>query len=140
MFSIIVISLIKILATCLPTGPVEWLMRKFATHSKLTADTATVTFAGQTLEGADKAQVIAEFNEAIFIKKHYIFPGTEDSFLHPDSSEPPLVIDTNSGKKKLRLYVYRYEDRAEVVKQFEKKVVAYACFPMTAKKERKTAY
>ena len=94
------------------------------------ADNATVTFAGKILENEDKTQIIDAFNEAIFMEKHYIFPGTEELFLHPENSEPPFVIDTNSGKKKVRVFVYRYKDRVDVVKQYKKKVVAYTCFPI----------
>src|SRR3954454_13993664 len=99
--SIIIISVIKILVTCLPTGPVEWLIRKFEIHSKLSETNATVTIDGKLLEDEDKIQVINNFNEATYLKQNYIYPGTEELFLHPENSGAPLVIDTKSGKKEV---------------------------------------
>ncbi len=124
--SIILISSVKILMTCLPTGPVEWLIRKFEIHSKLSETNVTVSIGGKRLEGEDKIQVINYFNEATFLKQHYIFPGTEELFLHPENSETPLVIDTKRGKKDVRLFVFSYNDHIDVVKQYKKKVVAYS--------------
>ncbi|WP_160723057.1 YfmQ family protein [Bacillus sp. USDA818B3_A] len=124
--SIVLLSILKLLITCLPTGPVEWLIKKFETHSKLSVDKITLTRDGKPLEGEDKVKLVNSFNEAIFLKKHYIYPGTEESFLHPENSETPLVIDTKTGKKDVRLFLYRYNDRVDVVKQYKKKLVAYS--------------
>src|SRR3954447_9044106 len=96
--SIILLSLIKILMTCLPTGPVEWLIKKWEIHSKLNKDIADVTIDEKRLVDEDKNRFINYFNEAIFLEKHYIFPGTEELFLHPKDSETPIVIDTKRGK------------------------------------------
>lgn len=124
--SIILISFLKILVTCLPTGLVEWLIKKFETHSKLNVENITLTIDGKQLEGEDEIKVIKDFNEAIFLKKHYIYPGTEEAFLNPEDSETPIVIDTKTGKKDVRLFLYRYNDRVDVVKQNKKKLVAYS--------------
>jgi hypothetical protein len=124
--SIILLSLVKILVTCLPTGSVNWLIRKFEIHSKLNEENITLTINGKPLEGDNKVKVINEFNEAIFLKKHYIFPGTEELFLNPENSEPPLVIDTKRGRKEIKLLLYRYHDRIDVVKQDKKKIIAYS--------------
>ncbi|WHY67786.1 YfmQ family protein [Neobacillus sp. SuZ13] len=124
--SIIIVSTIKILMTCLPTGPVEWLIRKFEIHSKLNETDVTITINGKSLVGGEKLQVIQHFNEATYLKQHYIYPGTEELFLHPENSNTPLVIDTKSGKKDVRLFVFSYNDRIDVVKQYKKKVIAYS--------------
>jgi len=124
--AIVLVSIIKLLVTCLPTGPVEWLIRKFEIHSKLNEAEATITLDGRRLEGEAKSQVIHEFNEALFLKKHYIFPGTEEAYLYPEDSEAPLVIDTKKGMKDVRLFVYRYHDHVDIIKQSQKKVVAYS--------------
>ena len=124
--SIIIVSTIKILMTCLPTGPVEWLIRKFEIHSKLSEPNVTITIDGKQLEGDDKIQVIHDFNEATYLKQHYIYPGTEELFLHPENSKTPLVLDTKKGKNDVRLFVFRYNDRIDVVKQYKKKVIAYS--------------
>jgi len=124
--SIILISLLKILVTCLPTGTVEWLTKKFETHSKLNVENITLTVNGEHLEGEDKNKVITDFNDSIFLKKQYIFPGTEEVFLNPEDSETPIIIDTKTGKKDVRLFLYRYNDRVDVVKQYKNKLVAYS--------------
>ncbi|MDN3019152.1 YfmQ family protein [Paenibacillus sp. BSR1-1] len=122
--SIILISLVKILMTCLPSGVVNWLMSKFQIHSKLSAADVTITFDGYNIEDEDKTQIIHSFNEAIFMKQQYIYPGTEDLYLNPENADTPLVIDTKSGK----LFVYTYDDHVDVVKQSKKKVIAYSLF------------
>lgn len=124
--SIIVMSLIKIVLTCLPTGAVEWILRKFEIHSKLSDTSATVLRGGKRLEGKDKSQVIHDFNEAVFLERHYIYPGDEKLYLHPKNGAAPLVIETKKGKQDVTLFVYSYEDRVDVVKQQKKKVVAYS--------------
>ncbi|MBY8914421.1 YfmQ family protein [Bacillus sp. YC2] len=124
--SIIVISLIKIVLTCLPTGAVEWILRKFEIHSKLSDVSATVSCGGKTLEGEDKSQIIHDLNEAVFLERHYIYPGDEQLYLHPENGAAPLVIETKKGKKDVTLFVYSYEDHVDVVKQQKKKVVAYS--------------
>lgn len=124
--SIILICIVKILMTCLPTGAVEWLISKFEIHSKLSDANVTVTIGGKRLEGEDRIKVINYFNEATFLEKQYIFPGNEELYLHPENSETPLVIDTKRGKKDVRLFVYSYNDHVDVVKQYKKKVVAYS--------------
>ncbi|MBI0579175.1 hypothetical protein IEC97_17530 [Neobacillus cucumis] len=123
--SIVLVSIFKILMTCLPTGPVEWLINKFQIHTKLTNMNVTVTFDGKLLEGENKIGVLQSFNESTFLKKHYIYPGTEELYLHPENSEPPFVIETKEGKKDVRLFVYCSKHNVEVVKQYKKKVVAY---------------
>ncbi|MCA1215526.1 YfmQ family protein [Bacillus amyloliquefaciens] len=124
--SIVVISLIKIVLTCLPTGAVEWILRKFETHSKLSDASAAVSLGGKRLEGEDKRRVIDDFNEAVFIERHYIYPGDEERYLHPQNGADPLVIKTRKGKKDVTVFVYSYEDHVDVVKQQKKKVVAYS--------------
>ena len=122
----IVISIVFIVMTSIPTGAVEWLSSKFEIHSKLSDTNTTVTIDGKRLEGEDKIQVIHDFNEAVFLKRHNIYQGTEELFLHPKNGGIPLVIDTKKGKKEVRLFVYRYNDRVDVVKQYKKKLVAYS--------------
>lgn len=124
--SIILICIVKILMTCLPTGAVEWLISKFEIHSKLSDANVSLTFDGKRLEGEDRIQFINYFNEATFLKQQYIFPGNEELYLHPENSQTPLVIDTKRGKKDVRLFVYSYNDHVDVVKQYKKKVVAYS--------------
>lgn len=124
--SIILISMVKILMTCLPTGAAEWLISKFEIHSKLSDANVTVTIDGKRLESEDRIQVINYFNEATFLKQQYIFPGTEELYLHPENGKTPLVIDTKRGKNEVRLFVFSYNDHVDVVKQYKKKVVAYS--------------
>ncbi|MDR6999210.1 YfmQ family protein [Neobacillus niacini] len=123
--SIVLLSIVKILMTCLPTGPVEWLINKFETHTKLTDRNVTVTLGEKQLEGEARMEVLHSFNEATFLKKHYIYPGTEELYLYPVNSEPPFVFETKEGNKEVMIYVYCSNHHVEVVKQYKKKVVAY---------------
>lgn len=122
---LIIMSLVKLVLTCLPSGVVEWISAKFEVHSKLGGENADVTIGGKRLEGQDKKEVIQHFNDAIFMEKYYIYPGDEHLYLHPKDSGTPVVIDTKKGKKDVRLWIFTYGDRVDVVKQYKKKVVAY---------------
>ncbi|MCM3673850.1 MULTISPECIES: YfmQ family protein [Peribacillus] len=122
----IILSLLKLLVTCLPTDAVNWIMSKFKMHSEIGDVNAIVTFDGKRLEGGDKIQVINYYNEAKFLKKNHIFPGNEHLFLHPENSGTPIIIDTKRGKNDVRLFVYIYNDHVDVVKQYKNKVVAYS--------------
>lgn len=122
----IILSLLKLLVTCLPTDAVNWIMSKFKIHSEISDADAIVNFDGKRLEGEDKIQVLNYFNEAKFLKKNHIFPGNEKLFLHPENSGTPIIIDVKRGKNDVRLYVYIYNDHVDVVKQYKNKVVAYS--------------
>ncbi|KON70812.1 hypothetical protein AKG34_19890 [Peribacillus butanolivorans] len=122
----ILLALLKILVTCLPTDAVNWIISKFKLHSELSDANAIVTIDGKRLEGEDKIQVINYFNKAKFLKKNHIFPGNEQLFLHPENGGTPLVIDTKRGKMDVRLFVYIYNDHVDVVKQYKKKLIAYS--------------
>ncbi|OIK13712.1 hypothetical protein BIV60_13665 [Bacillus sp. MUM 116] len=123
--SIVLLSIVKILMTCLPTGPVEWLIRKFEIHAKLCESNVTITLDGKILEGENKLKIIHSLNEATFLKKYYIYPGTEEFYLHPENRESPFVIETKEGKKDVTLYVYCSNQHIEVVKQYKNKILAY---------------
>ncbi|CEH28799.1 hypothetical protein AM501_14520 [Aneurinibacillus migulanus] len=114
--SLILMGSIKLIVTCLPTSVADSFFSKFELHPKLNEATVTVTIDGKPLEGEDKIQVVNHFNEAIFLEQ-YDFP--------PTNSGTPLVIDTKRGKNDVRFFVYRYNDRVDVFKQYKKKVVAY---------------
>ncbi|MEI2471385.1 YfmQ family protein [Peribacillus frigoritolerans] len=122
----IILSLLKLLVTCLPTDAVNWIMSKFKIHSEISDADAIVTFDGKRLEGEDKVQVLHYFNEAKFLKKNHIFPGNEKLFLHPENSGTPIIMDVKRGKNYVRLYVYMYNDHVDVVKQYKNKLVAYS--------------
>ncbi|MED4559411.1 YfmQ family protein [Bacillus subtilis] len=122
---LILMSLVKIVLTCLPSGVIEWLLGKFAVHSKLNAEDAVISFDGKRLEDNRKKQVVDQFNKAVFMEKYYIYPGDEERYLNPENGGKPLVIDTKQGKKDVKLFVYRYDDHIDVVKQYRKKVIAY---------------
>lgn len=64
---LILMSLVKLVLTCLPSGVVEWISAKFEVHSKLSGENADVTIGGKRLEGQDKKEVIQHFNDAIFM-------------------------------------------------------------------------
>jgi hypothetical protein len=113
---LILVSLAKILLTCLPTSVVEWILGKFEIHPTLSDTMDTVTIDGKRLEGEEKNQVINHFNQALFLEKHS-FP--------PENSGTPIVIDTKMGKNNVRLFVYCYNDHVDVIKTYKKKEIAY---------------
>lgn len=49
---LILMSLVKIVLTCLPTGVIEWLLGKFEVHAKLSDENASLSLDGKRLEGA----------------------------------------------------------------------------------------
>lgn len=122
----IISTIIIICSTSLTNNQVERLISKFEIHPKLSDENVIVTINGKRQEGKDKIRVINDFNEALYLKKHNIIRGTEKLYLHPENSGTPLIIDTKIGKKDIRIFVYRYNDRVEVVKQYKKKLVAYS--------------
>ncbi|NHM30883.1 YfmQ family protein [Neobacillus terrae] len=124
--SLVLISLVKIVMTCLPTGVVEWLISKFKLHAELNEANAIISINGKPLAVEDKKQVINYFNEATFLQRYYIWPGNEETYLHPENGITPLVIDTKRGKMDVRLLVFSYADHIDVVKQYKKKVIAYS--------------
>jgi len=123
---LILISLVKVLPTVLPLGAVEWIMSKFATHTKLDDQKVSVIIDENSLDHEEKMVFIKYFNEAIFMEKYYIYPGTEQSFLPPEKIGKYIIIDAKIGNNDVRLYLYNDERNSiDVVKQFNKKVVAY---------------
>ena len=112
---------------------------KFGVHSKLNDADVTVTFDGITLVGEDKAEVIKSFNEATFLEKQYVWPGTEQMFLNPGDSGKPLIIHTKRGKMDVKILLFRYPDHVDVVKQYKKKVVAYSLLANDLQKQSVSA-
>lgn len=117
---LILMSLVKIVLTCLPTGVIEWLLGKFEVHAKLSGENASLSLDGKRLEGTEKQKVIDQFNEAVFLEKFYIYPGDEERYLHPANGGTPLVIDTKKGKKRreaVRVPLRRPYRRRETVQE-----------------------
>ncbi|MEG7283574.1 YfmQ family protein [Bacillus sp. 0909A] len=132
---LILMSLVKIVLTCLPTGVIEWLLSKFEVHAKVNKEDAVLSVDGKRLEGEEKRNMIDQFNEAVFLEKYYIYPGDEERYLYPENGGTPLVIDTKKGKKDVKLFVYSYDDHIDVVKQYKKKVIAYRLFSESMQKQ-----
>ncbi|MCY8510468.1 YfmQ family protein [Bacillus mojavensis] len=132
---LILMSLVKIVLTCLPTGVIEWLLSKFEVHAKVNNEDAVLSVDGKRLEGEEKRNMIDQFNEAVFLEKYYIYPGDEERYLYPENGGTPLVIDTKKGKKDVKLFVYSYDDHIDVVKQYKKKVIAYRLLSESMQKQ-----
>lgn len=124
--SLTLFSLFKIIVTCLPTGAVEWILKKFALHSEISYENSTVLINGEIIEGKEKIQILNSFNEATYLEKHYIWPGTEEHYLVRDDSGPPVIIKVNEGKKKVKVSLFLYKDRVDVVKEYKKKILSYS--------------
>jgi hypothetical protein len=108
-----------------PSAVVELIFSRFALHQKLNSKDVTVTYIEKHLEEEEKIRLIENFNEATFLKQYDIFPGKEKLFLHPETNVTPYVINVKRGKKDRKIFVYCLADYVYVVKQYNKKVVAY---------------
>ncbi|MGN7195602.1 YfmQ family protein [Bacillus mycoides] len=114
--TLFIFGALKVLVSSMPTSVVESIISRFELHQKLDEENTTVTVDGESIEGGMKLQVIHEFNEALFLDKHY-FP--------PQGNGTPIVMETKKGKREIRFSIYSYEEHVDVVKQYKKKVVAY---------------
>ena len=122
----IVIGVILIFLTSPTSALVGWFLSKFALHPELDSKDVTVTFNGTHLEEEEKNRFIEYFNEAQFLKRNHIFPGTEKSFLQPETNVIPFVINVKSRKKEMKFFLYRYDENIDVVKQWKNKVASYS--------------
>lgn len=114
--TLFIFGALKVLVSSMPTSVVESIISRFELHQKLDEENTTVTVDRESIEGEMKLQVIHEFNEALFLDKHY-FP--------PQGNGTPIVMETKKGKREIRFSIYSYEEHVDVVKQYKKKVVAY---------------
>ncbi|PGK51186.1 hypothetical protein CN918_25695 [Priestia megaterium] len=126
--SIVIVSAIKILITCLPTPVVNKLLQKFEMHRKLESENTIVMINNKILEDDEKNQIIEYFNDSTFLKQQYIHPGNERYFLEPENAKEPYVIKTKIGKTNVQFHVFLYKDHVDVVKQYKKKMKAYSIF------------
>lgn len=117
--------ILKVLPATIPTKDGKLLLSKFEKHAKLNEADTTISFNGKELKDKEKVEVINGFNEGNFLEDYYIFPGNEPLFLHPKDAGPPFIVHTKSGKRDVQLFVFIYNDRVDVVKQYKKKVTAY---------------
>lgn len=90
--TLFVFGAIKVLVSSMPTSVVESIISRFELHQKLEAENTSISIDGKNIEGEMKLQVIHEFNEALFLDKHYFPPHGEGT---------PIVIDTKKGVKRL---------------------------------------
>jgi hypothetical protein len=121
----VLLGIVIKMITSPPSAVVEWISSRFALHPKLNSKDVTVTYIGKHLEEEGKIRLIDYFNEATFLKQYDIFPGNEKLFLHPETNVTPFVINLKRGKKDSKILVYCFADYVYVVKQYNKKVVAY---------------
>ena len=89
---IIYFGALKVLVSSMPTSVVESIISRFELHQKLDEENTSISIDGKNIEGETKLQVIHEFNEALFLDKHYFPPRGEGI---------PIVIDTKKGIKRL---------------------------------------
>ena len=114
--TLFIFGALKVLVSSMPTSVVESIISRFELHQKLDEENTSISIDGKNIEGEMKLQVIHEFNEALFLDKHYFPPRGEGI---------PIVIDTKKGNKEIRFSLYSYEEHVDVIKQYKKKVVAY---------------
>ncbi|PFJ18483.1 hypothetical protein COD67_06150 [Bacillus cereus] len=114
--TLIIFGAMKVLVCSIPNSVVESIISRFELHQKLDVEHTTVSIDGKNIEGEKKVQIIHEFNEALFLDKHY-FPSQGEG--------TPIIIETKKGKRTITLSIYSYEEYVDVIKQMNKKVVAY---------------
>lgn len=123
---IIVIGIILIFMTSPPSAVVEWTLSKFTIHPKLDSKDIIVKYNGMHLEEEEKIRFNDYYNEAQFLERNHIFPGNEKLFLHPETNVIPFVIKVKSKNKEMNYFIYIYDDHADVVKQWKKKVASFS--------------
>ncbi|PFB97800.1 hypothetical protein CN296_15550 [Bacillus cereus] len=114
--TLFIFGALKVLVSSMPTSVVESIISRFELHQKLDEENTTISLDGMNIEGEMKLQIINDFNEALFLDKHYFPPHGEGT---------PIIIETKKGKRTITLSIYSYEEHVDVVKQYRKKVVAY---------------
>lgn len=121
-----IIGVILVFISSPTSALVGWIMNKFALHPNLDPKDITITFNGTRLEEEEKNRFSAYFNEAQYVKRNHIFPGTEKSFLHPETAVIPFVINVKNRKKEMNFFLYHNDDHVDVVKQWKKKVASFS--------------
>lgn len=114
--TLFIFGALKVLVSSMPTSVVESIISRFELHQKLEEENTSISIDGKNIEGEMKLQVIHEFNEALFLDKHYFPPHGEGT---------PIVINTKKGNKEIRFSLYSHEEHVDVIKQYKKKIVAY---------------
>lgn len=122
---IVITSIFKLLMSP-PSIAVAWVHSKFELHKKLNSKDVSVSYNGKNFVEGEKNKFIQYFNDASFLKKHYIFPGNEKLFLYPESNVTPFVINVKKGKKEVNYFVFNYDDHVDVVKKYKEKVISYS--------------
>ncbi|MTH54650.1 hypothetical protein GKZ89_14695 [Bacillus mangrovi] len=113
---LVLISTLKLVLASPPTFVVEWFIGKFEVHQKLTENPLSLRFNGKPLNEKDRVRFLQLFNESGYLDK-YEFP--------PEQTGTPVVVETKKKKHDVKLYVYMYSGRMDVVKKFKKKEVVY---------------
>jgi hypothetical protein len=101
-----------------PEAVANWLVAKFELHPKLRSENAAVSVNGLTLDGEAKQEFIDDFNKAAFLHRYY------DRIPNLDGS-PAAVVTTRQGKQDVSFDLYPFEDHIDIIKRWNKKVVAY---------------
>ncbi|GAB6414429.1 YfmQ family protein [Bacillus luti] len=114
--TLFIFGALKVLVSSMPTSVVESIISRFELHQKLDEESTIISLDGKNIEGEMKLQVINDFNEALFLDKHYFPPHGEGT---------PIIIETKKGKRTIILSIYSYEEHVDVIKQYKKNVVAY---------------
>ncbi|MCL6631748.1 MAG: YfmQ family protein [Alicyclobacillus herbarius] len=100
-----------------PEAVAKWFVAKFEVHPQLSDANTIVTIDGNQVGEEDKRRFIDNFNKAIFIDRYYQ--------VIPKPTGTPVVIKTKQRKNNVMFFVYIYEDRVDVFKQINQKVIAY---------------
>ncbi|WP_170289406.1 YfmQ family protein [Metabacillus lacus] len=123
--TIAILSALKVAVASIPTSTVDWLLRKFELHHKLSEENADISFEGRAVQGAEKANIITAWNESLFLEEYYVHSGNREYYSNPSHGISPIEIVLDTGKTPVMFHVYQHAEYVDVVKQVKSKVRAY---------------
>lgn len=133
--SIIGVSLLKALITCMPTSVVNWFVQRFATHTPVSKEHTQVKVQEKPVEEKIHTEIIHAFNSSTFLEPYYIHEGNRSSLLSPKYEGYPIHFVNTERKHPLYITLYCYRDRIDVIKRYKRKVKAYSILSDRLQKE-----
>lgn len=133
--SIIGVSLLKALITCMPTSVVNWFIQRFATHAPVSKEHTQITVQGKPVKREVYTELFQAFNSSTFLEPYYIHEGNRNTFLSPSYKGNPIELVNTERRHPLYITLYCYHDRVDVIKRYKKKIKAYSVLSDRLQKE-----
>lgn len=122
---IVLVSLLKLAMTCLPTPVVNRLVKTFQTHPQLSLNNTDVMINGTLIENEQKTKLIEAFNNSTYLNSIYVHPGNIDVLLQRSETESSILFTSRIGKQECTFRLFPDDKGIDVVKTVKKKVIAY---------------